>query len=261
MKKIKLLLSVVFVLSAAALYAQQYNSESDFRIDWYGNDIKITGYVGSKSEVRIPPKIQNNTVSRIDSSAFKNTNITSVIIPDSVTTIGSAAFQDCTRLTSITIPDSVTNINSHTFSGCTRLTSVTIGKGVKNIGLWAFENCTSLSSITIPDGVDLESLAFTGCTNLTSVTFQGYVYMKGGTPFSGNLMSEYDGLGTYTRFAGGEIWKANFTPSEVAERNSKGTKSTKITTTTNSDGSTTTRQHLSGDEARKLFGLPPRNSE
>jgi len=81
MKKITLLLTAVFVLSEATLYAQQYNPESDFRVDWYGNDIKITGYVGSKSEVRIPPKIQNNTVTRIDSNAFKNTNITSVIIP------------------------------------------------------------------------------------------------------------------------------------------------------------------------------------
>jgi len=85
--------------------------------------------------------------------------------------------------------------------------------------------------------------------------------MNGWSPFPGNLTSEYDGLGTYTRFAGGEIWKANFTPSEIAERNSQGKKSTKITTTTNSDGSTTTRQSFSGDEAGKLLGLPPRNTE
>ena len=88
MKKITLLVTAVFVLSAASMYAQQYNPDSDFRLDWdkeVNNAIVITGYVGTRSEVRIPPKIQNSTVTQIGYKAFEKTNITSVIIPNSVT--------------------------------------------------------------------------------------------------------------------------------------------------------------------------------
>ena len=73
--------------------------------------------------------------------------VTELVIPDTVTSIGSYAFYNCTCLTSITIPDSVTSIGSRAFYGCTGLTSVTIGKGVTSIGAFAFENCTGLTEI------------------------------------------------------------------------------------------------------------------
>lgn len=71
-----------------------------------------------------------------------------MIIPDSVTSIGSYAFADCTGLTSITIPDSVTSIGEWAFYGCTGLTSVTIPDSVTSIGERAFYECTGLLSIT-----------------------------------------------------------------------------------------------------------------
>ena len=96
--------------------------------------------------------------------------ITNLPIPDSVTSIGSEAFRDCTSLTSITIPDSVTSIGGYAFSGCTSLTSITIGNGVTEIGISTFKDCTSLTSITIPDSVtSIGESAFSGCTSLTSV--------------------------------------------------------------------------------------------
>ena len=72
---------------------------------------------------------------------------TSVTIPDSVTSIGSSAFGDCTSLTSITIPNSVTSIGKSAFYYCTSLTSVTIGNSVTSIGMAAFAHCTSLTSV------------------------------------------------------------------------------------------------------------------
>ena len=72
---------------------------------------------------------------------------TSVTIPDSVTSIGSYAFRDCTSLTSVTIPDSVTSIGWYAFRGCDSLTSVIIPKSVTSIGNYAFQNCTSLTSV------------------------------------------------------------------------------------------------------------------
>ena len=88
-----------------------------------------------------------------------------------MTNIGRYAFQRCTSLTSVTIPNSVTTIESHAFSGCSGLTSVTIPNSVTNIGSYAFYSCTSLSSITIPNSVtSIESYAFMDCSGLTSIT-------------------------------------------------------------------------------------------
>lgn len=79
--------------------------------------------------------------------AFKNVEMTSVIIPNSITEIGSEAFSYCTKLTSITIPDSVTEIDTDAFSTCTSLASVTIGNSVANIYMRAFAYCNQLTSI------------------------------------------------------------------------------------------------------------------
>ena len=74
-------------------------------------------------------------------------------IPDSVTSIGAYAFQDCSRLTSVTIPNSVTSIGYGAFLGCSSLTSVTIPDSVISIGDYAFSYCESLTSVTIPNSV------------------------------------------------------------------------------------------------------------
>ena len=71
----------------------------------------------------------------------------SYIIPDSVTSIGSYAFEYCTRLTSITIPSSVTILGDRAFSDCSSLTSVVIPDSVTTIGEKAFYNCTSLKNV------------------------------------------------------------------------------------------------------------------
>ena len=96
--------------------------------------------------------------------------LTSITIPDDVTSIGDRAFYNCTGLTSITIPDGVTSIGSSAFSGCSGLTSITIPDDVTSIGGEAFYNCTGLTSITIPDSVtSIGRSAFYDCTGLTSV--------------------------------------------------------------------------------------------
>ncbi|MDE5886543.1 MAG: leucine-rich repeat domain-containing protein, partial [Muribaculaceae bacterium] len=97
-------------------------------------------------------------------------SLTSVTIPDSVTSIRNSAFYGCSSLTSVTIGNSVTSIGEYTFSGCSSLTSVTIGNSVTSIGWAAFEDCSSLTSVTIPDSVtSIGSYTFQGCSSLTSV--------------------------------------------------------------------------------------------
>ena len=114
-------------------------------------------------------------VTSIGNFAFEDCEeLTSVIIPDGVTSIGDFAFWGCRGLTSITIPDSVTSIGSGAFSRCFGLTSVTIPDSVTSIGNFAFEDCDGLTSVTIPNSVtSIEDYAFRGCTGLTSITFQG----------------------------------------------------------------------------------------
>jgi hypothetical protein len=114
-------------------------------------------------------------VTSIGNFAFSNcTSLTSITIPDSVTSIGDYAFHGCTSLTSITIPDSVTSIGDYTFYECTNLTSITIPDSVTSIGYRAFHECTNLTSIIIPDSVtSIGDYAFIDCTSLTSFVFQG----------------------------------------------------------------------------------------
>ena len=111
-----------------------------------------------------------NSVTNIDSYAFSDcTSLTSIVIPNSVTSIGSA-FWGCTSLTSVTIPDSVTSIGWYAFHGCTSLTSIVIPNSVTSIGCGVFYGCTSLTSIVIPDSVtNIHYVAFEGCTSLTTI--------------------------------------------------------------------------------------------
>ena len=89
-------------------------------------------------------------IASIGSNAFGGcySRLTSVTIPNSVTSIGNYAFYDCIGLTSITIPSGVTSIGDSAFESCSSLTSVTIGDGVTSIGDYAFHDCNSLASIT-----------------------------------------------------------------------------------------------------------------
>ena len=128
-----------------------------------------------------------DSVTSIGKDAFNGcTGLTSVTIGSGVTSIGDHAFHNCKELINITIPDSVTSIGKEAFSGCTGLTSVTIGDGVTSIGEWAFSGCSSLTSVTIPESVtSIGKVAFYGCTGLTSVTIGSGVTRIGESAFNG----------------------------------------------------------------------------
>ena len=122
--------------------------------------------------ITIPSTLGGYPVIHIRSEAFYNCDsLTSVTIPDRVTSIGDGAFYGCTSLTSIIIPDSVTSIGDDAFAYCTSLTSITLPDNVTTIGSSAFWVCTSLTSVTIPDRVtSIGASAFLYCTSLSSVT-------------------------------------------------------------------------------------------
>ena len=112
-----------------------------------------------------------NSVTSIGEAAFSGcSGLTSLSIPNSVTSIGYGAFDSCSGLTSVSIPNSVMSIGSYAFYGCSGLTSVTIPSSVTSIGACAFYGCSSLSTVTIGSGVtNIGDYAFSDCSGLQYV--------------------------------------------------------------------------------------------
>ena len=100
--------------------------------------------------------------------------LTSITIPENITSIGRCAFSGCDGLTNITIPDSVTSIGSAAFENCSGLTSIVIPDSVTSIDHWAFQYCTGLTSATIGNSVkSISRYAFWDCASLKDIYFNG----------------------------------------------------------------------------------------
>ena len=117
-------------------------------------------------------------------SHITKTRLTTVVIGDSVTSIGYESFRSCSCLTSVSIGDGVNSIGNYAFQNCIGLTSISIPEGVNSIGYDAFENCSGLTFITIPNSItSIGQSAFSGCSALTFVTIGNSVTSIGGLAF------------------------------------------------------------------------------
>ena len=111
-----------------------------------------------------------------DKQDNKYAHITEVVLPDTVTSIGSRAFQNCYDLKEITMSNKLAQIYSDAFSGCTSLKGVEFPETLGTIGGGAFSGCTSLNSIVLPENtVNLGGGAFRDCSNLVYIEIQGNV--------------------------------------------------------------------------------------
>ena len=187
----RLLALLLFALPAVAQVQYNYTTNA--------GKITITKYNGPGGEVTLPDKITGlpvisigagafegcdnltsvtipNSVTTIGDHAFENCGLMSVAIPNSVTYLGEWAFSHCTNLTGILIPDRATRIGQGAFNSCTNLASITIGNSVTSIGDWAFLDCYKLTNVTIPNSVtSIEDDAFDGCSSLISITIPNSV--------------------------------------------------------------------------------------
>lgn len=122
----------------------------DYEYEIINNSVTITRYTSAESgRIVIPSKIRGKSVTSIGEWAFNSTNLTSIVIPNSVTSISDKAFYCCYTLSSITIPNSVISIGDEAFADCRALSSVYLPYSVISIGTTAFSDCSNLTSITV----------------------------------------------------------------------------------------------------------------
>jgi hypothetical protein len=197
---------------ALALLGWVQAAQAQFTYMTNSGAITITGdtNIPVNGVVVIPNTINDLTVTSIGDEAFIGSTLTSVTIPDSVTSIGQYAFDYCPSLTNVSIGDGVSSIGIYAFSDCANLTAIvvdlnnlsyssvsgvlfdkhqttliafpggignyTVPPGVSSIGDYAFAVCPSLTSITISNSVtNIGDYAFYDCPSLTSITISNGV--------------------------------------------------------------------------------------
>ena len=114
---------------------------------------------------------EGSVIQTIEENAFRGSSLSSISIPNTVTSIGDFAFDGCNNLVSVgALPDSLSTIGRRTFYECEKLSDISLNPQLKTIEQYAFYGCVGLTEITIPDSVELiEKAAFYKCSNLTRI--------------------------------------------------------------------------------------------
>ena len=153
--------------------------------DFDANPLYKAQHIYSDETTEITNLVIPEGVTSIGFAAFRDGfGLTSVTIPNSVKNIGNAAFRGCIGLTSITIPDSVTYISDQTFYDCWGLTSVTIPNSVTSVGNNAFYNCKSITALDL-NCENVGNWFGDSKTKITTVTLGEKVKSIGESAFSG----------------------------------------------------------------------------
>jgi len=133
----------------------------------------------------------NSELIEIGPSMFQQSGLTSIVLPSSVTSIGTSAFYLCTALTDITLPDSLLTIGVNAFKQCTGLTRIIIPDLVTSIGTDVFIGCTSLIDVVVknPSLITVDTTSFITVANSTITFFN--------TAANANLSATWKTIATY----------------------------------------------------------------
>ena len=122
------------------------------------------------------PTILSSELKFLGSSAFYNTAITEVKLPEGITSVPSSAFSNCSKLTKVELPSSITSIGSNAFNSCSNLVEINLPEGITSIEYNAFSYCSKLTEIILPSTVEsIGSGIFNNCSSLTSVKCKAIV--------------------------------------------------------------------------------------
>lgn len=176
-----------------------------------GQSVYISKYIGTSTHVVIPEEIDGLPVislkgtfenGHIVSGVFENSDIETVVMPDSIVAVGMRTFKDCKNLTEVAFSSKcnrvidwafencvkletldlsgteITLINNYAFAGCTNLSKIEFPDSVSKIGMEAFRDCSSLLELKLPKELsEIDKRAFYNCTSLKSVTIPNRLFM------------------------------------------------------------------------------------
>ena len=174
-------------VKAVCVEAFDKNGDSDLSYD----EVEA---VESLSNIKLPKTITSfdefqyfNGVTDIPGAYFKNcTELESIILPETLKTIGNDAFNSCISLTEINLPESIDVIESGAFSSCHSLESVVIPGTLKDFSFAVFKDCTSLIDVTLPEGLALiPNASFNGCIALEKISIPSTVITIDNSAFRG----------------------------------------------------------------------------
>ena len=158
---------------------------------------------GSTKSLKIIDFTQAQQLQTIGDYTFNYSGLENILLPSSLQSIGSYAFQNCTALTNVATSANIgsyafqnctaltnvaanSNIGNNAFDGCNALDKITLGEGVTSIGQYAFSGCSSLKDIILPSTLSkIDSYAFKGCTSLQSIVLPDALTSLGSYTFNG----------------------------------------------------------------------------
>lgn len=144
--------------------------------DWEATEegAVLTAYTGTETVIELPAKVGGLDLVELGRTAFANTPVVAVKLPDTVKTVGVGSFAYVMTLVKIELGSGVETIEDSAFEGCSALSEINLVDSLRTIGVRAFGLCKSLKSVTLPKNLEtLRAGAFCMAGGLESVTISG----------------------------------------------------------------------------------------
>ena len=184
-------LLIAIVASFGTMFASVRIGKLNYNLNSSTQTAEVTSNDGQYSgDIVIPAVVSyNDTIYHVigigEKAFYWCFELTSVSLPDGITSIGNSAFSDCSLLSSVEIPNNVTFIGNYAFSGCSKLTSLTFPNSVTHIGEGAVSGCINLTNIVVSNNITkIEASTFDNCSRIRSITIPNSVTSIGDNAFA-----------------------------------------------------------------------------